>query len=51
MGSVISSLELLVNYWDREYVKVHTTMSKWFDDMVDYPGETIKGNGGQDGTE
>ncbi|MBK8973811.1 MAG: alpha/beta fold hydrolase [Hahellaceae bacterium] len=42
MGSVISSLELLVNYWDREYVKVHTTMSKWFDDMVDYPGETIK---------
>ncbi|MFE8072659.1 alpha/beta fold hydrolase [Marinobacteraceae bacterium S3BR75-40.1] len=43
VGSVISYLELLVNLWDREYVKVHSTMSQWFDDMVDYPGETIKG--------
>jgi polyhydroxyalkanoate synthase len=43
IGSVISSLELLVNLWDREYVKEHTTMSRWFDRMVDYPGETIKG--------
>ncbi|BES72524.1 hypothetical protein RE428_35420 [Marinobacter nanhaiticus D15-8W] len=24
-------------------MKVHTTMQKWFDEMVDYPGETIKG--------
>lgn len=43
IGSVISSLELLVNLWDREYVKEHTTMSQWFNKMVDYPGETIKG--------
>lgn len=43
LGSVISSLELLINLWDREYVKVHSTMQQWFDDMVDYPGETIKG--------
>lgn len=43
VGSLVSSLELLVNLWDREYVKVHTTMQKWFDEMVDYPGETIKG--------
>lgn len=43
VGSLVSSLELLVNLWDREYVKVHTTMQKWFNDMVDYPGETIKG--------
>lgn len=42
MGSVISSLDLLVNLWDRDYVKQHTTMSQWFDDMIDYPGETIK---------
>ncbi len=42
MGSLISSLELLVNLWDRDYVTTHTTMSQWFDDMVDYPGETIK---------
>ncbi|MCG8611014.1 MAG: alpha/beta fold hydrolase, partial [Pseudomonadales bacterium] len=43
MGSVISYWELLVNMWDREYVKTHETMKQWFDDMVDYPGETIKG--------
>jgi len=42
MGSVISSLELLVNFWDREYVKDHTTLRQWFDDMADYPGQTIK---------
>ncbi|MDG9669545.1 alpha/beta fold hydrolase [Hahella sp. CR1] len=42
MGSLISSLELLVNLWDREFVKNHTTMSQWFNDMVDYPGQTIK---------
>lgn len=42
LGSVISSLELLINLWDREYVTVHSTMSQWFDDMVDYPGQTIK---------
>ncbi|PIE43812.1 MAG: alpha/beta hydrolase [Gammaproteobacteria bacterium] len=43
MGSVISYWELLVNMWDREYVKNHQTMKQWFNDMVDYPGETIKG--------
>lgn len=42
VGSLISYWELLVNMWDREYVKEHTTLSAWFDDMVDYPGETIK---------
>ncbi len=43
VGSVMSYWELLVNMWDREYVKSHHTMKQWFDDMVDYPGETIKG--------
>lgn len=43
VGNVINSLELLINFWDREYVKVHSTMQKWFDEMVDYPGETIRG--------
>lgn len=42
MGAVISYLELLVNLWDREYVKQHSTLQSWFDDMVDYPGATIK---------
>ena len=42
MGTIVSYLELLLNMWDREYVKVHSTMQQWFDDMVDYPGATIK---------
>lgn len=42
VGNVISNLELLVNLWDRDYVEQHYTMSQWFNDMVDYPGETIK---------
>jgi len=43
MGSVINSFDKFLNLWDREYLKESLTMSKWFDDMVDYPGETIKG--------
>ncbi|WP_416397784.1 alpha/beta fold hydrolase [Allohahella sp. A8] len=42
LGSVINYWELLVNLWDREFVISHTTVSRWFDDMVDYPGQTIK---------
>ncbi|GAA3976164.1 alpha/beta fold hydrolase [Allohahella marinimesophila] len=42
LGSLINYWELLVNLWDREFVINHTTVSRWFDDMVDYPGQTIK---------
>ncbi len=42
MGLVINSYEKFLNLWDREYLEESITMSKWFDDMVDYPGETIK---------
>ena len=42
MGSVINSYEKLLNLWDREYLEESLTMSKWFDDMVDYPGKTIR---------
>ena len=42
MGTVINSYEKFLNLWDREYLEESLTMSKWFDDMVDYPGETIK---------
>lgn len=42
MGSVINSFDKFLNLWDREYLQESLTMSKWFDDMVDYPGETIK---------
>lgn len=42
IGSVINSYEKFLNLWDREFLEERLTMSKWFDDMVDYPGETIK---------
>ena len=42
VGTLVNTLEVLVNLWDREYLKEHTTMSLWFDDMVDYPGATVK---------
>lgn len=42
IGNVINYFDVLLNMWDREYLKEHLTMSQWFDDMVDYPGETIK---------
>lgn len=42
VGNVVNYVELLMNMWDREYLKEHLTMSQWFNDMVDYPGETIK---------
>lgn len=42
VGNVVNYVEMLLNMWDREYLKEHLTMSQWFDDMVDYPGETIK---------
>ena len=42
MGLVISSFEKFLNLWDRDYLEESLTMSQWFDDMVDYPGETIR---------
>lgn len=42
VGSLINSYDKFVNLWDREYLQVSLTMSKWFDEMVDYPGETVK---------
>lgn len=42
MGLVISSFEKFLNLWDRDYLEQSLTMSQWFDDMVDYPGKTIR---------
>lgn len=42
VGTVTHRLQLLLNLWDREYLKQNHTMGTWFNDMVDYPGETIK---------
>lgn len=42
VGNIAHRLELLMNLWDREYLKQSQAMSGWFNNMVDYPGETIK---------
>ena len=35
-------LELVRNITDREYVTDYMTMGHWFNDMVDYPGGTVR---------
>jgi polyhydroxyalkanoate synthase len=42
VGSLMSGLELLLNLWDWEYVEKHRTMSKWYNDMSDYPGALLQ---------
>lgn len=42
VGVLINSYDKFINLWDREYLQESLTMSKWFDEMVDYPGETVK---------
>jgi len=42
VGNLVSRVDLLLNMWDREYVKERYTMSRWFNDMTDFPGATIK---------
>lgn len=39
---VLSYLELVRNITDRDYVTNHMTMGQWFNDMVDYPGATVR---------
>lgn len=39
---VTSYLDLVRNITDREYVSNHMTMGQWFNDMVDYPGATVR---------
>lgn len=42
MGYLVNSYDKFINLWDRAYLEESLTMSKWFDEMVDYPGETVK---------
>lgn len=42
IGYLINSYDKFINLWDRAYLEESLTMSKWFDEMVDYPGETVK---------
>ncbi|PKM22351.1 MAG: polyhydroxyalkanoate synthase, partial [Gammaproteobacteria bacterium HGW-Gammaproteobacteria-14] len=39
---VTSYLDLVRNINDRDYVSEHMTMGQWFNDMVDYPGATVR---------
>ena len=41
-GVVTSYLDLVRNIADREYVTEYMTMGQWFNDMVDYPGATVR---------
>ncbi len=41
-GVVKSYLDLVRHIGDREYVTNHMTMGQWFNDMVDYPGATVR---------
>lgn len=42
MGTLATYWDLLVNLADREFVEVHTTTSRWFDHMLDYPGGIVQ---------
>lgn len=42
VGSLMTYWDLLVNLADREFVEVHTTTSRWFDRMLDYPGGIVQ---------
>lgn len=39
---VKSYLHLVRNITDREFVAGHMTMGQWFNNMVDYPGDTVR---------
>lgn len=41
-GVVTAYLDLVRNIGDREYVTEYMTMGQWFNDMVDYPGGTVR---------
>lgn len=41
-GVVTAYLDLVRNIGDREYITEYMTMGQWFNDMVDYPGATVR---------
>lgn len=41
-GVLASYLDLVRNINDRDYVTEYMTMGQWFNDMVDYPGATVR---------
>ena len=41
-GVVTAYLDLVRNIADREYITEYMTMGQWFNEMVDYPGATVR---------
>ena len=42
VGSLLTYWDLLINLADRDFVETHTTTSRWFDRMLDYPGGIVQ---------
>lgn len=42
LGTLTTYWDLLINLADRDFVEVHTTTSRWFDHMLDYPGGIVQ---------
>lgn len=42
IGSVLTYMDLVIHLADRDFVEVHTTTSRWFDSMLDYPGGIVQ---------
>lgn len=42
VGSLMTYWDLFINLADRDFVEVHTTTSRWFDRMLDYPGGIVQ---------
>ncbi len=42
LGNITGYIDLVLNMADRGYVSRHMTMSRWFNDMLDFPGATMQ---------
>lgn len=42
VGVIQGYVDLLMNLWDREYLRENRTVAKWFNDMHAYPGGIVK---------
>lgn len=42
IGSLASYWDLIINLWDRDFLKSHTTTASVLDNMLDYPGGIIQ---------
>ncbi|MBF0349689.1 MAG: alpha/beta fold hydrolase [SAR324 cluster bacterium] len=42
IGNFTSFWDFILHLWDRDYLISHDSMGHWFNNMVDYPGATMK---------